>query len=126
MQCSSDYRPCVCTRGEKENKGVMGNDSLYLSMNFVQISSTVLKTLASFRVLEMSHLTVKNKHLHILTRMNNLSPTSVRESDIPPPPAALHTNPRTSISSDSPIVMYKKCAKVQESPCHPEADCRHN
>lgn len=53
MQCSSDYRPCVCTRrGKKENNRGMGNDGLYLSVNFVQISSTVLKTLASLLVLE--------------------------------------------------------------------------
>lgn len=88
----------------RENRVEMGKGRLYLSVNFVQISTTVLKTLAPppfppFRV--------KQTFEHP-SRMNNLSPSSVRESDIPPPPSSrvilsspppsLHTKPPTSNS----------------------------
>ena len=102
LQCSSDYCPCAWAKKKKrrENQVEMGKGRLYLSVNFVQISTTVLKTRASslfppFRVKQ----TVEHP-----SRMSNLSPSSVRESDIPPPPSSgvILSSPPPSLHTKHP------------------------
>ena len=82
MQCSSDYCPCAWAKKIRGKQQGLRKGGLNLSVNFVQIYVTALKTPPPTALTDIHPLCVKQTFVDP-ERMSNLSPRSVRESDIP-------------------------------------------